>query len=159
MRMSSSFISQKKLHSAVIVLGGLSYRVTKVYRTFPSSRFGKMKAIYKAEFSCRHADPQLVFLLQDRRQLMIYLSHVSLLNGDVAIRGAADVKLMGPVHGPDRWLEVPAAFPLVPSAEGAIRITPRRTRVPDPGSVEPTGPLAEIEELLIPVSRSNASDI
>jgi hypothetical protein len=157
--MSSSFICQTKLRGAAISLGGLSYRVTRVYRTFPSSKFGKMKAIYKAEFPCRHVDPQLVFLLQDQRKLMIYLSHVSLPNGDVAIRGAAEVKLMGPVHGPDRWLEVPAAFPLVPSAVDAIRITTQRRRVPDPGSIGPAGPLAEIEELLIPVPRSNASDI
>jgi hypothetical protein len=148
--MPSSFVRPSRLRGSVIALGGAAYRLTKIYRGVPATKFGLMTAAYKGELHCFDLMPQTAFILTHRRECMLFLSHPRLLQHGQkgVIQITARIRSDGPVDGPDRWLEVPADFPDVPSAKDAIRVSARK-RVQDVCPSGPLQPLDQVEELIL----------
>jgi hypothetical protein len=151
------FISIRRLRGCLIVLNGVSYRITSIHARPPEMGVG-FTTLYEGQLACLHLDPQFVRVMRKRGRLFMLLGHPWLQHGHKGvIHVFADIKRFGSVSGPDRWLRVPLGFPYVPSAETAVRVAvPWRERKPAPRitpyifGVGPITPLDDVEPLFPP---------
>ena len=124
-------ISLSSLRGCIILVGGVTYRVTSV-RTPDPAAIGTFQVKYCGEIECLAGESQLVWVLRDNRKLWLVLTHTWLQHGHRGvIHARAEVQRYGRGAGSNRWLRVGLDFPRIPSAALAERVrVPWRQRRP-----------------------------
>ena len=153
--MAPLYPNPSQLCGNIIVLNGVSFRITKAFRKYPSN-IGSFKHICGGPIPCFHPEPQLARLLKKCGQYYLWMGHMWLQPGHKGVIAAfAHVSRVGRAGGENRWIRVGPDFPNVPSAASAERTPHRRRRrerhvFPEHCETE-IGPLLpiETEELIL----------
>jgi hypothetical protein len=136
------------IRGCLIVLGGISYRVIKVFRRLPDGHTG-WRIVHDGQLECAHPEPQIARVLKKGTRRYLLLCHTRLQHGHCGtITAFAEVRRDGNPGGIDRWLRVSLSFPRVPSAAYADRVAvvwqrraPRKSPAPYRRSNEPLEPI------------------
>jgi hypothetical protein len=152
--MPNPLFSIRRLRGCCIALNGIRYRITSVHDQVPQTWTG-FKTVYDGGLPCLHIEPQFARVIAKQGSRFLWLGHLWLQPGHKGtIHAFAEIRHLGRVSGPNRWLRVPIDFPDVPAAELAARVPVpwrrRNTQPIMPAFMPSSGPLEplEAEELI-----------